>query len=210
VKLLRSACGHWAGRRLALGALALGGAAVALAGCASVPTSKTGAASHPPASTPPGTGLTGGQSTRLTPKQRATADADATFAAFAVPPGARELSRAPSADGGALERAAELSDTPDLMDKAGWWLVPGAPGQVLAWEAGHLPRRFSAEGSGSSGAPGPEAESFEVFSLPAVTGVLDSRGLLVQAVADGKQTAVTGRPPRTVEDFLHENRETFR
>jgi hypothetical protein len=76
------------------------------------------------------------------------------------------------------------------VDRAGWWLAPGAPQQVLAWETKHLPHRFAADGSGSSGAPGPAAELFDTFSLRAVYGVLDSRGLLVQAVADGNQTAV--------------------
>jgi hypothetical protein len=74
------------------------------------------------------------------------------------------------------------------VDRAGWWLTPGAPQQVLAWETKHLPHRFAADGSGSSGAPGPAAELFDTFSLPAVYGVLDSRGLLVQAVADGPLT----------------------
>jgi hypothetical protein len=171
--------------------VALAGAAVAVVGCASVPAPKTEAATHPPASAAPGTSLAGATSAaRPTPEQRAAADTDAIFAAFVVPPGARELSSAPSVSGGVLQRAALIPGTPDLVDKAGWWLTPGAPQQVLAWETKHLPHRFAADGSGSSGAPGPAAELFDTFSLRAVYGVLDSRGLLVQAVADGNQTAV--------------------
>lgn len=167
---------------------------MALAGCTVVHAPTPGAASKPAGSASSGTGLPAVRSaTKPTPspKQRADADADAIFASFAVPPGARELSRAPSVSGGTLGHAQQSTVTPDLVDKAGWWLAPGTPQQVLAWEAAHLPHRFSANGTGSAvGQPGTETVWSDAFSLPSVVGVLDSRQLLVQVLADGRKTAI--------------------
>jgi hypothetical protein len=124
------------------------------------------------------------------PRRRAVADADAILASFAVPRGARKLPVAPAVDGGVLTSPAQKPGWPDLVDKAGWWLAAGAPQQVLAWEAAQLPHRFSWAGSGSMSGPGTETSWFEVFSLPDITGVLDSRELVVEVVADGKKTAI--------------------
>ena len=123
------------------------------------------------------------------PYQRAVADANAIFASFVVPDGARRLSAAPTVEKGVLKSPDELPETPDVVDKAGWWIVPGAPPSVLAWEARHLPHRFSNAGTGTGSGPG-----FTMWnqseSLPAVPGVLDSRGMVVTAVPDGHKTAI--------------------
>ena len=123
------------------------------------------------------------------PSQRAVADANAIFASFVVPEGARRLSAAPTVEKGVLKTPDELPGTPDVVDKAGWWIVPGAPPSVLAWEARHLPHRFSTSGTGTGSGPG-----FMMWnqreSLPDVPGVLDSRWMLVTAVADGHETAI--------------------
>jgi hypothetical protein len=123
------------------------------------------------------------------PSQRAVADANAIFASFVVPEGARRLPAAPTVEKGVLKTPDELPGTPDVVDKAGWWIVPGAPQSVLAWEARHLPRRFSASGTGTGSGPG-----FMMWnqseSLPDVPGVLDSRGMVVTAVPDGHETAI--------------------
>jgi hypothetical protein len=187
--------GPFAGRSAALGALALGGAAVvALAGCTVLHAPTPGAAGKPAGSASSGTGLTAVRSAAKptpSPKQRAVADADAILASFAVPPGALKLSRAPNVSGGALDYPMQIPGTPDLVDKAGWWLAPGAPRQVLAWEAAHLSHRFSPTATGSSSGPaGTVPVVVNIFSLPAIPGVLDSRELLVQVVADGKKTAI--------------------
>ncbi len=89
-----------------------------------------------------------------------------------------------------LKHEAQIPLGADLVDKAGWWIVPGGPRPVLAWETKHLPPRFSADETGSTGGPGAMTEWDDEFALPAVYGVLDSREPMVQAVADGEQTAV--------------------
>lgn len=73
----------------------------------------------------------------LTPQQRAVADSGAILASFAVPSGARKLSAAPTVSNGVLTSPAQVPGTPDLADKAQWWIAPGAPRSVLAWEASH-------------------------------------------------------------------------
>jgi hypothetical protein len=162
-------------------------AAIALAGCA---------VAHPAGQT---TGSTGSTVTTTQsnprpaagPQQRAVADADAILASFAVPPGARKLAAAPSVDKGALKTSIQIPGTPDLVDKADWWLAPGQPHQVLAWEAAHVSHRYSFEGTGSvSGTAGSEQIWSDMFSLPVITGVLDSRELAVEVVQDGDKTAI--------------------
>jgi len=188
-----------AGRSTARVGAALGAAAaIALAGCAVAhPAGKTtGSTGTTVTSTRPGPRPAAG------PKQRAVVDADAILASFAAPPGASKLAAAPTVDKGALTTAIQISGTPDLVDKADWWLAPGKPLQVLAWEAKHVSPRYSAEGTASvSGPVGSGPIWSDMFSLPDITGVLDSRELVVEVVQDGDKTAirvdaqVTWQPP---------------
>jgi hypothetical protein len=129
------------------------------------------------------------------PKQRAEADADAILASFAVPSGARKLAAAPPVDKGALKSPVQIPVTPDLVDKADWWLAPGKPQQVLAWEAKHVSRRYALDGTDNGSFPtgregGGEEVWADMFSLPDITGVLDSRELVVEVVQDGDKTAI--------------------
>jgi hypothetical protein len=177
-----------AGRSSARAGAALGAvAAVALAGCAiphtvGQPAGSTGTtAPATRTATRPAAG----------PEQRAEADADAILASFAVPSGATKVAAAPPVDKGALRTAIQIPGTPDLVDKASWWLAPGKPQQVLAWETKHVPHQYSFEGTGTVGGPGGIATiRSDMFSLPEVTGVLDSRELVVEVVPDGAKTAI--------------------
>jgi hypothetical protein len=160
------------------GAAIVGGCAVlAVVGCGSVH------ATAPPGAAPPGTAAA------TTPRQRAVADAAAILASFAVPPGARRLSGAPE---GVLKQPPMSSSSPDFVDDASWWQVPGTPQAVLGWEQAHLPRRFSGPFSGAGiYGPGMTAAWSDSFPLPVVPGVLNSRQLLVEATAaGGGQTAL--------------------
>ncbi|MGD0706253.1 MAG: hypothetical protein ABSA02_41035 [Trebonia sp.] len=162
-------------------------AAMALAGCA---------VAHP-AVRPAGSTGTTVPATRTAarpaagPEQRAEADAAAILGSFAVPSGATRVAAAPPVDKGALKTAIQIPGTPDLVDKAGWWLAPGAPRQVLAWEAKHVPQRYTSEGTATVTGPGGRGSIWsDMFSLPEVTGVLDSRELVVEVVQDGAKTAI--------------------
>jgi hypothetical protein len=184
-----------AGRSAARAGAVLGAvAAIALAGCAvphpvgqptgSIGTRAPATGTKTPATRPLPRPAAG-------PQQRAEADAAAILASFAVPSGATKVATAPSAGQGALKTAIQIPGTPDLVDKAGWWLAPGKPQQVLAWETRHVPHRFSSEGTATvTGPPGHEEVQSDMFSLPEITGVLDSRELVVEVVQDGDKTAI--------------------
>jgi hypothetical protein len=131
----------------------------------------------------------GGAQLAPSPGERAVADADAILASVAVPTGARKLSAAPAVEQGALKTPDEAPETPDLVDKAEWWVAPGAPPSVLAWEAKHLSRRFSSSGTSTGSGPGFRMWS-RSFTLPAILAVLDSRELVVTVVQDGDKTAI--------------------
>ena len=120
------------------------------------------------------------------PRQHALADAAYILGSFAVPPGARRLSRAPAADGGVL-RHSGIGSVPYQVDLSSWWQVPGQPVSVLGWERAHLPRQFAPAG----GTVGPSRVRDKEFSLRPVPGVLEQRTMVVTAVAaGGGQTAV--------------------
>jgi hypothetical protein len=164
-------------------------AAVALCACAvtTAPTAPS-PASKPVGST--GVPLTTAKQPAQPAHQRAVADASAILASFAVPTGARRLSAAPSVAKGVLKAPAQTLGTPDLVDKAEWWIASGAPQGVLAWEAGQLSHRFSSAGGGTGYGRNIATTWTQVFSLPAIPGVLDSRELVVLVVQDGDKTAI--------------------
>ena len=117
-----------------------------------------------------------------TPRERAVADAAAILKAFAVPPGARRLRRAPDA----LQAPITTLVSTTLVDRFSFWEVPGRPPAVLAWEQAHLPRRFT-PGDEDFGPPSWD----RTFSLSPVPGVLNARDLVVEVTGAGNgQTAV--------------------
>jgi hypothetical protein len=73
------------------------------------------------------------------------------------------------------------------VDDAAWWQAPGTAPAVLGWETAHLSHRFSHAGYGSGG-NGNVFSWDDEFTLPAITGVLNSRELVVEAVEVGGKT----------------------
>jgi hypothetical protein len=133
-----------------------------------------------------------------TPRERAVADAAAISKAFAVPPGARRVHQAPDA----LKAPMTTLVSATLVDNASFWLVPGQPQAVLAWEQAHLPRRFT-PGDSDFGPPSWD----RTFSLSPVPGVLNARDLVVEVTSVGNgRTAirvdaqVSWQPPRLASE----------
>lgn len=165
----------------------------AVAGCATTGTTTArGTASATAAAS-----RTAAAASSATPRQRAVAQAAAILTEFVPPPGARRLPTAPGTDGGLLKFPSSTVVSTALVDDASFWLAPGQPPAVLAWEQARLPRRFTPEDEGF----GPT--SWRMFSLPPVPGVLTDRELVVEVIAaDGGQTAirvdaqVAWQPPR--------------
>lgn len=161
-------------------------AALTLAGCAVAGPSGTGTAGNP-AST---ASVSPASSAELSPEQRAQADVDAILADFAVPPGAKQLSAPPARVSPGLREPFQMPRTPYLVDKHSLWEVPGAPAAVLAWEEQHMPRQFTRNVT-FHGTSGGVANTGDVFSLPSITDVLDTRELLVEVIdAGGGQTVI--------------------
>lgn len=124
---------------------------------------------------------------RMTPRQRAVADAAKMLAAFIAPPRAVRTAplRVP-----VLAQAPTEPMSPDVVIRTGWWRVPGQPQDVLSWVEAHKPAGFTESGSGSSGTATAQ-ESYATFSLPDVPGALLERQLLAEVAADGpEQTAI--------------------
>jgi hypothetical protein len=158
-------------------ALLLAACAAAAAGCGAAHTA-----------TGPGTAASPG------PRERAVADAAAILRAFAVPPGAQRLGKAP----GVLKVPISSLVSTTLVDKVSFWRAPGPPQAVLAWEQAHLPHRFTPEDADF----GPPSWD-RTFSLSPVPGVLNARDLVVEVTGAGNgQTAirvdaqVSWQPPR--------------
>ena len=146
-------------------AAAAGCAALAIAGCGTIRAGSLPSAAPKPA----------------TPQQRASADAASILSSFVPPPGAVRLTAAP---GGALRAPAAVPAGPDVVHDTSYWRVSGSPQSVLTWEKAHLPRRFTATGSGTVSGPAIQLWD-EHFTLPSAAGVLTSRGLEVAAVKAG-------------------------
>jgi hypothetical protein len=166
----------WRARRAVIVAAC---AALVVTGCAAAPS-----AAHRTGPAPSASGSATGPA--ATPRQRAVADAAAILTAFVPPPGARRLAKAPSADGGWLRSPSSTLGAIALVDDVSFWTAPGQPQAVLAWEAAHLPRRFTPEDQDF----GPPSWD-RTFSLAPIAGVLDGRDLVVEVVAaGGGQTAI--------------------
>jgi hypothetical protein len=152
-------------------------AIAALAGCAVVRAPSPQA--HAPSPAPPSSG---------TPQERAVADAGLMLKAFAPPAGAREVSGSP-VPGSVMSRA-PATPTPmddDVVTGTSWWLAPGDPQQVLAWEKAHLPSLYRYFGGGTTAT----GVWNDVFNIAAVPGLFDERELAVSTTAaGGGQTAI--------------------
>jgi hypothetical protein len=183
------------GARRALGTILASCAALAMAGCGATQATMTpGSGSASRSVGPPGKAA-------ATPRQRAEADAAAILRAFVPPPGARRLAKAPPPPDDLVGYPGSASTA--QVEDVSWWRAPGTPDAVLAWEKSHLPGRFSPAGGGFGSDGGMQTDSFSMFRLPAVPGVLNSRYLVVYAIATGGgQTAIRAyaqvnyQPPR--------------
>jgi hypothetical protein len=165
--------------RLAARVLTLAGcaAAIALAGCAAAPAAPPDGPHASAQATTAAAALSAG-----TPQQQAEADAARMLKAFTPPPGARPESRSPvpssplstGPQGGSPEDS-------DVVTRTAWWLAPGGPLKLLAWEADHIGMGYHNNGSGMNG-PGVYNS---VYAVPAVPGLFDERQLTVSATAAG-------------------------
>jgi hypothetical protein len=123
--------------------------------------------------------------------QAARRDARRLLAKVSLPAGAVVAAEDPSS-GHALAKVETYPVTPALIDVRRFWVVPEAPGPLIAWLRGHRPAGSTLNETEGPGCCTPELEATSLgFEFPAVAGVLESRELLVTvANAPGGKAAV--------------------
>jgi hypothetical protein len=122
-----------------------------------------------------------------------------------LPADATQSAAEPSGDESVLAHSGSFPATPNLVDDHAWWVLPGAPAEVLAYVNAHPPTgsRVSSTGWGNEGAHLTHVES-ETIEWPAIVDVLSTRQLVVEVVrlsngstglrADAEVVWVTPRP----------------
>jgi hypothetical protein len=159
-----------------IAAVALGGCAVVLGSCAVVP------APAPQAGHPATAPVKAVSAPTPTPKQRAEADLASILRRFTPPPGAHRVSTSPASllNADPYPSAGE----PNNVGETEWWLAPGNPAQVLAWEAKRVSLPY---GGGRPSGNGAITGSLwdDDFVLPDVPGVFIDRQLSVATTGVG-------------------------
>lgn len=170
------------------------------AGCA-VATSGAIPANGPAAR--PATGAVTATDPGVTPRQVAQAQARILLADFVPPPGARKRATPPGTSG-VLDRPKSFIVSSAELDQVTFWLAPGQPQAVLAWERAHLPRTFTPADSGF----GPPSWD-QMFQLTKVPSVITDAELVVLVASTGSgQTGirvdaeVAWQPPRPASTFV--------
>lgn len=133
-------------------------------------------------------------------------DAGSLLSELPLPLGATQSAIEPAGDDSLLAQpGAGPPATPNVVDDHAWWLVPGAPAQVLAYIREHLPagatRALTSRGLTGTNVPDNEAEA---FAWPPIADVSAMRWLVVEVVqlpdgstglrADAQVVWLTPRP----------------
>jgi hypothetical protein len=119
---------------------------------------------------------------RRTRARRAAArDAQRRLEGLRLPPGAKQVSTAPSGSGDALQSPFSEPATPNLIDLHAWWTVPGSPLEALSWIKKHPPSGSTLKFEGSSENHGVTTSWDIGFVWPPIKGIAEGRMLLVTA-----------------------------
>jgi hypothetical protein len=113
---------------------------------ASGPAQASGAASTGAAGT--GSAAAGTVTASESPQQQAEAAARQILQAFAPPPGAVRQAAEPSSARQSLDAPAGYVAGYEIRQTS-WWLAPGQPAAIIAWESAHLPKTFTATSTGA-------------------------------------------------------------
>jgi hypothetical protein len=114
----------------------------------------------------------------------AEADAGKLLSRLVLPAGSNRSATQPVGSSPHLSQPAQVPGTPKLIDRAGWWTVPGSPQAVLEAVAQHPPAGSRVFEESSEIQRGVELSRSIELSWPPVAGVLASRALLLTAAAE--------------------------
>jgi hypothetical protein len=169
-------------------ALSAGCGAVAQAASSPAPRAVVGGAARSPAAN----------------QEAAQTDAASLLAKLSLPAGATRQAGEPAGDGGTLGQPGSGPPvTPNVVDDAAWWIVPGTTQQVVQYVDDHPPAGGQPSLSGQSSGGGRPTVTDTGFAWPAVPGQLSLRSLVVAVVqlqngstavrADGEVVWITPR-----------------
>jgi hypothetical protein len=138
-------------------------------------------------------------------QQAAETSAASLLASLNLPPGATRQASEPAGDDGTLGQPASGPPmTPNVVDDAAWWVVPGTVQQVVQYLEHHPPAGGQPSLSGQGSSSGKPTVTAVGFGWPAVPGQLSLRTLVVAVVqlqngstgvrADGEAVWITPRP----------------
>lgn len=157
-------------RSLLAAVVVLGLAAAALSGKTPAPTS---ASAYP-----------GERAAEAPNRLAAETDADNLLARLVLPAGSSHSATQPQGSSPHLSQPSQVPGTPKLIDRPGWWAVPGSPQAVLDAVEQHPPAGSQVSEESSEIRRGVELSRSIELSWPPVAGVLASRTLLLTAVAE--------------------------
>jgi hypothetical protein len=146
----------------------------------------------------------------------AQSDAGSLLSELPLPSGATESAIEPAEDDSLLAHpGVGPPATPNVVDDHAWWLVPGAPAEVLAYIREHLPTGATrALTSGGLEGPNVPKNEAEAFAWPPIADVSAMRWLVVHVVqlpdgstglrADAQVVWLTPHPvPETIPPDSH-------
>jgi hypothetical protein len=121
--------------------------------------------------------------------EQAERDAASALEGLQLPADARRSEAEPEGDSGALAQPAFQVATPNFVDRAEWWIVPGDMASVIAFVRAHPPfglDKPAVSGGSGVGSTGPKYSSVG-YLRPRIWNVLGWRMLAVTAtrLADG-------------------------
>jgi hypothetical protein len=121
--------------------------------------------------------------TNATNTAAARADASKLLAAIQLPPGAVRSSVEPAGGGRYLARPAGYPATPNLVDRHGWWTIPGDPATVLAYLNSHAPPGSKLDGSSTLEGPNIPTVNSVQYDWSQIPNVLSTRSLVVEVMS---------------------------
>jgi hypothetical protein len=116
-------------------------------------------------------------------QEAAQTDAASLLAKLNLPAGATRQAGEPAGDGGTLGQPGSGTPvTPNVVDDAAWWVVPGTTQQLVQYVDEHPPAGGQPSLSGQSSGGGGPTVTDTGFAWPGVSGQLSLRSLVVAVV----------------------------
>jgi hypothetical protein len=121
-------------------------------------------------------------------RRGAERDAALLLDSVVLPAGGKRLSREPHVGGGELASSGPYEGYWDLVDRHGWWRVPGSWRSVMGFVRAHPPAGSRAFGSGWGGTAGRQTSAWIMFGWPTIVGSRTRQLTVLVATTPGDAT----------------------